>query len=131
MDPDSSGPRRRLGQKTGAVAKDEYEKFSDEFERGLDRAVEMELGKSGSSKDRRPKGDDVEYSPSSDDERWEKVSKKTGNEKPGSEAQALTPAYRKMIKRLDDKVELYKLHVKHVSHVTNSISTSYFYVESS
>ena len=38
----------------------------------------MELGKSGSSKDRRPKGDDVEYSPSSDDERWEKVSKKTG-----------------------------------------------------
>ena len=62
--PDSSGPRRRLGQKTGAVAKDEYEKFSDEFERGLDRAVEMELGKSGSSKDRRPKGDDVEYSPS-------------------------------------------------------------------
>ena len=25
----------------------------------------------------------------------------------------LTPAYRKMIKRLDDKVELYKLHVKH------------------
>ena len=121
--PDSSGPRRRLGQKTGAVAKDEYEKFSDEFERGLDRAVEMELEKSGSSKDRRPKGDDVEYSPSSDDERWEKVSKKPGNESleprrisvplPGSEAQALTPAYRKMIKRLDDKVELYKLHVKH------------------
>ena len=77
----------------------------------------------GSSKDRRPKGDDVEYSPSSDDERWEKVSKKPGNESleprrisvplPGSEAQALTPAYRKMIKRLDDKVELYKLHVKH------------------
>ena len=32
---------------------------------------------------------------------------------PGSEAQALTPAYRKMTKRLDDKVELYKLHVKH------------------
>ena len=121
--PDSSGPRRRLGQKTGAVAKDAYEKFSEEFEKGLDRAVEMELEKSGSSKDRRPKGDDVEYSPSSDDERWEKVSKKTGNESleprrisvplPGSEAQALAPAYRKMIKRLDDKVELYKLHVKH------------------
>ena len=122
--PDSSGPRRRLGQKTSAVAKDEYEKFSDELERGLDKAVEMELEKSGSSKDRRPKGDDVEYSPSSDDERWEKVSKKPGNDEsleprrisvplPGSEAQALTPAYRKMIKRLDDKVELYKLHVKH------------------
>ena len=120
--PDSSGPRRRLGQKTGAVAKDEDEKFSDEFERGLDRAVEMELEKSGSSKDRRPKGDDVDISPSSDDERWEKVSKKPGNESleprrisvplPGSEAQALTPAYRKMIKRLDDKVELYKLHDK-------------------
>ena len=89
----------------------------------LDKEVEKELEKSGSSKDRRPKGDDVEYSPSSDDERWEKVSKKPGNESleprrisvplPGSEAQALTPAYRKMIKRLDDKVELYKLHVKH------------------
>ena len=59
----------------------------------------------------------------SDDERWEKVSKKPGNDSleprrisvplPGTEAQALTPAYRKMIKRLDDKVELYKLHVKH------------------
>ena len=121
--PDSSGPRRRLGQKTSAVAKDEFEKFADEFEKELDKEVEKELEKSGSSKDRRPKGDDVEYSPSSDDERWEKVSKKPGNESleprrisvplPGSEAQALTPAYRKMIKRLDDKVELYKLHVKH------------------
>ena len=86
-------------------------------------AVEMELGKSDKSKDHRPKGDEVEYTSSSDDERWEKVSKKPGNESlaprrisvpsPGSEAQALTPAYRKMIKRLDDKVELYKLHVKH------------------
>ena len=74
----------------------------------------MELGKSDKSKDRRPKGSDVDYSPSSDDERWEKVSKKPGNDSleprrisgplPGSEAQALTPAYRKMIKRLDDKV---------------------------
>ena len=83
----------------------------------------MELGKSDKSKDRRPKGDDVDISPSSDDERWEKVSKKPGNESleprrisvplPGSEAQAFTPAYGKMIKRLDDKVELYKLHVKH------------------
>ena len=69
------------------------------------------------------RGQDIDISPSSDDERWEKVSKKPGNESleprriavplPGSEAQALTPAYRKMIKRLDDKVELYKLHVKH------------------
>ena len=74
------------------------------------------------SKDHRPKCDEVENSPSSDDERWEKVSKKPGNDSleprrisvplPGSEAQALTPAYRKMIKRLDDMVELYKLHVK-------------------
>ena len=85
----------------------------------------MELGKSDKSKDRRPMGDDVDISPSSDDERWEKVCKKPGNESleprrisvplPGSEAQALTPAYRKMIKRLDDKVELYKLHVKQLN----------------
>ena len=83
----------------------------------------MELDKSDDVRKRRPKGDDVEYSPSSDDERWEKAKNKPGNESleprrisvplPGSEAQALTPAYRKMIKRLDDKVELYKLHVKH------------------
>ena len=76
----------------------------------------------------------------SDDEPWDKVSKKPGNDtlEPrrisvplhGSEAQALTPAYPKMIKRLDEKVELYKLHVKH-SYVTSSISTSHFYVESS
>ena len=121
--PDSSGPRRRLGQKTSAVAKDELDKFTDEFEKELDKEAEKELEKSGSSKDRRPKGDDVEYSSSSDDERWEKAGKKPGSESleprrisvplPGSEAQALTPAYRKMIKRLDDKVELYKLHVKH------------------
>ena len=83
----------------------------------------MELDKSDDVRKRRPKGDDVDYSPSSDDERWEKAKNKPGNESleprrisvplPGSEAQALTPAYRKMIKRLDDKVELYKLHVKH------------------
>ena len=83
----------------------------------------MELDKSDYVRTRRPKGDDVDYSPSSDDERWEKAKKKPGNESleprrisvplPGSEAQALTPAYRKMIKRLDGKVELYKLHVKH------------------
>ena len=52
-----------------------------------------------------------------------KVSKKPGNDSleprqvsvalPGSESQALTPEYHKMIKRLDDQVELYKLHVKH------------------
>ena len=121
--PGSKGPKRRLSQKTTAGAKDEYEQFSDELEGGLDKAVEMELEKSDMSKDRSPKGDDVDISPSSDDERWEKVSKKPGDDSleprrnsvplPGSEAQALTPAYRKMIKRLDDKVELYKLHVKH------------------
>ena len=77
--PDSSGPRRRLGQKTSAVAKDEFDTFTEEFEKELDKEVEKELEKSGSSKDRRPKGDDVEYSPSSDDERWEKASKKPGN----------------------------------------------------
>ena len=33
----------------------------------------MELGKSDKSKDRRPKGDYVDYSPSTDDEGWEKV----------------------------------------------------------
>ena len=123
----SSGPKRRLGQKTTAVARDvakeAYDKFTDDFERELDNEIKKELGKSDKSKDRRPKGDEVEYSPSSDDERWEKISKKPGNDSleprrtsvplPGSEAQALTPAYRKMIKRLDDKVELYKLHVKH------------------
>ena len=32
--PDSSGPRRRLGQKTSAVAKDEFDKFADEFRKG-------------------------------------------------------------------------------------------------
>ena len=32
---------------------------------------------------------------------------------PGSEVQAVTPAYRKMLRKLGDSVELYKLHVKH------------------
>ena len=32
---------------------------------------------------------------------------------PGSEVQAMTPAYKKMLRRLEDSVELYKLHVKH------------------
>ena len=83
----------------------------------------MELAKSGKSKDRHPKGDDVDYAPSSDDERWEKVSEKPGSGSlepgrisaplPGSEAQVLTPANRKVIKRLDDKVDLCQLHVKH------------------
>ena len=106
-----------------SAAKDEYKEVSEKFERELHKEVEKELGNSNRSKDHRPKGDDADIAPSSDDERWEKVSKKPGNESleprrisvplPGSEAQALTPAYRKMIKRLDDKVELYKLHVKH------------------
>ena len=72
--PGLNGPKRRLSQKITAVAKDEYEQFSDELEGGLDKAVEMELEKSDKSKYRRPKGDDVDISPSSDDERWEKVS---------------------------------------------------------
>ena len=74
----------------------------------------MELDKSDDVRKRRPKGDDVDYRPSSDDERWEKAKNKPGNESleprrisvplPGSEAhQSLTPANRKMIKRLDDK----------------------------
>ena len=32
---------------------------------------------------------------------------------PGSEVQAMTPAYRKMLRKREDSVELYKLHVKH------------------
>ena len=32
---------------------------------------------------------------------------------PGSEVQAMTPAYRKMLRKLENSVELYKLHVKH------------------
>ena len=32
---------------------------------------------------------------------------------PGSEVQAMTPAYRKMLRKLEDSVELYKLHTKH------------------
>ena len=122
----SSGAKRRLSQKTTAVADEEDKKFLNELEESLDRAIE-ESSNSRRSKEHHPKGDavqkDDDYSPSTDDERWEKVSKKPGNESleprrisvslPGSEAQALTPAYRKMIKRLDDKVELYKLHVKH------------------
>ena len=32
---------------------------------------------------------------------------------PGSEVQAMTPAYRKMLRKLEDSVELYKLHIKH------------------
>ena len=32
---------------------------------------------------------------------------------PGSEVQAMTPAYRKMPRKLEDSVELYKLHIKH------------------
>eukprot|EP00435_Cladocopium_sp_Y103_P068835 s702_g32.t1 len=32
---------------------------------------------------------------------------------PGSEVQAMTPAFKKMLRKLEDSVELYKLHVKH------------------
>ena len=118
----SSGLKRRLGRKTTSPS--EHDDFGKEFIGELEKELDMELDKSDDVRKRRPKGDDVDnYSPSSDDERWEKAKNKPGNESleprrisvplPGSEAQALTPAYRKMIKRLDDKVELYKLHVKH------------------
>ena len=117
----SSGLKRRLGRKTASPS--EHDDFGKEFIVKLEKELDMELDKSDDVRKRRPKGDDVEYSPSSDDERWEKAKNKPGNESleprrisvplPGSEAQALTPAYRKMIKRLDEKVELYKLHVKH------------------
>ena len=32
---------------------------------------------------------------------------------PGSEVHAMTPAYKKMLRKLEDSVELYKLHVQH------------------
>ena len=101
----------------------------------------MELDKSDDVRNRRPKGDDVDYSPSSDDERWEEAKNKPGNESlesrrisvplPGCEAQALTPAYRKMIKRLHDKVGTLQVARVTLSHVTNSISSTYIYVEPS
>ena len=118
----SSGLKRRLGRKTASPSV-ENDDFGKEFIGELEKELDMELDKSDDVRKRRPKGDAVDYTPSSDDERWEKAKNKPGNESleprrisvplPGSEAQALTPAYRKMIKRLDDKVELYKLHVKH------------------
>ena len=118
----SSGLKRRLGRKTASPSV-EYDEFGKEFIGELEKELDMELDKSDDVRKRRPKGDAVDYTPSSDDERWEKAKNKPGNESleprrisvplPASEAQAVTPAYRKMIKRLDDKVELYKLHVKH------------------
>ena len=107
----SSGLKRRLERKT-ASASNEHDEFKKQFiEETWQRTWQIRQ----CSKPR-PKGDDVVYTPWFDDERWEKVSKKPGNEslEPRPTAvQALTPAYRKMIKRLDDKVELYKAHVKH------------------
>ena len=44
------------------------------------KMVEKELDKSDKSKEHRPKGDVGDYSLSSDDERWEKVSKKPGSD---------------------------------------------------
>ena len=126
----SSGLKRRLGRKTTSPSV-EHDEFGRVFIGELEKELDMERDRSDEVRNRRPNSDDVDYSPSSDDERWERA-KKLGNESleprqisfpfPGTEAQALTPAYRKMIKRLDDKVELYKLH---------SISTTYIYVESS
>ena len=43
----------------------------------------MELDESDDVRKRRPKGDDVDYTPSSDDERWEKAKNKPGNESLG------------------------------------------------
>ena len=115
----SSGLKRRLTRKTTAATskEDDSKQFLDELETRNLKSSQMILEK------RWWKGDDVNYSPSSDDKRWEKVRRKPGNgsreprrisvPSPRSEAQALTPAYRKMIKRF------------------NSISKSYFYVESS
>ena len=118
----SSGLKRRLGRKTLSPSV-EYDEFGKELIGELDKELDRKLDKSDDVRKRPPKGDDVDISPSSDDERGEKAQKKPGNESleprrisvplPGSEAHALTPAYRKMIKRLDDQVELYKLRVKH------------------
>ena len=59
----------------------------------------------------------------SEDPNKKKVDVKPGDESleprrvsvplPDREMQAMTPAYRKMLRRLNDKVELYKFHVKH------------------
>ena len=110
----SSGLKRRLGRKTTSPSV-EHDEFGKEFIGELEKELDRELDKSDDVRKRRPKGDDVGYEPSSEREWWEKNKKKPGNEfleprrisvpLPGSEAQALTPAYCKMI--------MYKLHVKH------------------
>lgn len=48
------------------------DQFIDELE------LDTELDKSDDVRGRRPKVDDVNYQPSSDDEGWEKVSKRPG-----------------------------------------------------
>ena len=115
--PSSGGLKRRFGHKTTSPSV-EYDEFGKEFIGELEKELDMELDKSDDIRNRRRKGDDVDSQPSSGDHRWEKANKKPGNESleprrisvplPGIEAQALTPANRKMIKRLDDK-----LHVRH------------------
>ena len=98
----NSSGLKRLGRKTTSPSV-EHDEFGKEFIGELEKELDTELDKSDNVRQRRPKGDDVDDSPSSDDERWEKAKKKPGNEPleprrisvplPESEAQALTPAY--------------------------------------
>ena len=50
---------------------------------------------------------------------------------PGSEVQAMTPAYRKMLRKLEDSVELYKLHIKHYHMSPTQFQTKDFHVGAS
>ena len=45
----------------------------------LEKELDMEFDKADDVRKRRPKGDAVDYTPSSDDERWEKAKNKPGN----------------------------------------------------
>ena len=75
----SSGLKRRVGRKTASPSV-EYDEFGKEFIGELERELDMELDKSDDVRKRRPKGDDVDYAPSSDDERWERAKNKPGSE---------------------------------------------------
>ena len=74
----SSGLTRRLGRKTASPSV-EHDEFGRQFIDELEKELEMELDKSDDVRRCRPKGDDVDYQPSSDDDRWEKAKKKPGN----------------------------------------------------
>ena len=88
--------QKKLGRKTASPSV-EYDDFGKEFIGELEKELDMELDKSDDVRKRRPKGDAVDYTPLSDDERWEKAKNKPGNESleprrisvplPGSEAQ--------------------------------------------